>query len=244
MAPGIIRITRRAWRWLLSRRPTPIIATTSSCQNADAYVRGLQWDATKGVDAANVKYGGAGYGGENSRPDLSNTSFLVDALKADRRRRRRRSAQESPGLRLALPEFGDRAQHHPVRGQEPRRRLLLHAAAGGGNHGRQNADGGLRSYGSMTYAGLKSMIYAGVGPDDPRVKAAYKWVQSHYDVEQQPGHGRRRMYYYYQAVAKAPDAIGTDESKTPPARSTRWRTDLIAGPGQTPASRRLVGQRH
>ena len=31
----------------------------------------------------------------------------------------------------------------------------------------------LRSYGSMTYAGLKSMIFAGVGPDDPRVKAAY-----------------------------------------------------------------------
>ena len=35
---------------------------------------------------SNVNYGGAGYGATNNRPDLSNTSFLVDALHDCRRR--------------------------------------------------------------------------------------------------------------------------------------------------------------
>ena len=71
-------------------------------------------------------------------------------------------------------------------------------------------DGGLRSYGSMTYAGLKSMIYAGVGPDDPRVKAAFKWAQKHYDLKTNPGMGTAGLYYYYHTFAKALDAMGVD----------------------------------
>jgi len=53
-------------------------------------------------------------------------------------------------------------------------------AAGGESKAGETAGGGLRSYASMTYAGLKSMIYAGVDKDDPRVKAAMKWIQKHY----------------------------------------------------------------
>ena len=43
------------------------------------------------------------------------------------------------------------------------------AAAGGQSQAGTTPNGGLRSYGSMTYAGLKSMIYAGVGPEDVEV---------------------------------------------------------------------------
>ncbi len=79
----------------------------------------------------------------------------------------------------------------------------------------------------MTYAGLKSMIYAGVGPDDPRVKAAYKWVQSHYDVEDNPGMGTAGLYYYYQAFAKALAAIGDDQIEDADGQKHAWRNDLI-----------------
>ena len=48
---------------------------------ADAYVKGKQWDEGEGIDRSNVSYGGAGYG-KKERPDLSNTQFLVEALRA------------------------------------------------------------------------------------------------------------------------------------------------------------------
>ena len=65
-------------------------------------------------------------------------------------------------------------------------------AAGGQSQAGNTPDGGLRSYGSMTYAGLKSMIYAGVSQDDPRVKAAYEWIQRTLHARRKPRHGRQR----------------------------------------------------
>ena len=54
----------------------------------------------------------------------------------------------------------------------------------------------------MTYAGLKSMIYAGLRPDDPRVKAASEYITRHYTVDENPGLGQKGLYYYYQTFAK------------------------------------------
>src|SRR5690606_14027419 len=48
---------------------------------AVSFLRGVPWNEEKGRDRSDVYYGGAGYGGE-SRPDLSNTTFLVDTLRA------------------------------------------------------------------------------------------------------------------------------------------------------------------
>ncbi len=196
-------------------------------KNADAYLRGLQWDSTKGVDAANIKYGGAGYGGENSRPDLSNTSFLIDALKASG------AAADDEAIKKALV-FVSRCQNleteantTPFAAKNPDGGFYYTPANGGASMAGTTPDGGLRSYGSMTYAGLKSMIYAGVGPDDPRVKAAYKWVQTHYDVENNPGMGDAGLYYYYQAFAKALAAIGSDNVEDTDGKQHNWRADLI-----------------
>jgi hypothetical protein len=63
----------------------------------------------------------------------------------------------------------------------------------------------------MTYAGLKSMIYCGVGPDDPRVQAATKWIRQHYTIAENPGMGADGLFYYYHTFAKALDAVGEDE---------------------------------
>ena len=45
---------------------------------------------------------------------------------------------------------------------------------------------GLRSYGSLTYTGFKSMLYAGLSKKDPRVQAAYQWIRSHWDLDANP----------------------------------------------------------
>ena len=49
-------------------------------EGANNYIKKIQWGADGKVSEADLKYGGAGYGKSGSRPDLSNTSFLVDAL--------------------------------------------------------------------------------------------------------------------------------------------------------------------
>src|SRR5439155_15698410 len=63
------------------------------------------------------------------------------------------------------------------------------------------ADGSLPGYGSMTYAGIKSLIYCGVSKEDPRVKKAYEWIQKNYSVDRNPGMPEKRamwgLYYYY-----------------------------------------------
>jgi len=50
-------------------------------RKADAFVKGLQWDEDEGKNRSDVVYGGGGYG-NHKRPDLSNTGFLIDALRA------------------------------------------------------------------------------------------------------------------------------------------------------------------
>jgi len=49
--------------------------------NAEKFVKKVQWDEDEGKDQTDLNYGGAGYG-SSKRPDLSNTSFLIDALHA------------------------------------------------------------------------------------------------------------------------------------------------------------------
>ena len=71
----------------------------------------------------------------------------------------------------------------------------------------------VRSYGSMTYAGLKSMIYCGLTKDDPRVKAAWNWIRKNWTLDINPGMqfsnpkdpkaGESGLYYYYHTLARA-----------------------------------------
>jgi squalene-hopene/tetraprenyl-beta-curcumene cyclase len=80
----------------------------------------------------------------------------------------------------------------------------------------------------MTYAGLKSMIYAGVGPDDPRVKAAVAWIRKHYAVDTNPGMGDAGLYYYYHTFAKALDAMKLDTIEDADGTQHAWREELLA----------------
>ena len=79
----------------------------------------------------------------------------------------------------------------------------------------------------MTYAGLKSMIYAGVNPNDPRIKAAVQWVQKHYDLSSNPGLGKAGLYYYYHTFAKALHAINQPLIEDTYGKKHDWRAELI-----------------
>ena len=91
------------------------------------------------------------------------------------------------------------------------------------------ADGNryLRSYASITYAGLLSLIYADVDRDDPRVLAAYDWILRHYTLEENPGMGQQGLYYGYHTMAKALAAYGEDLLHLPDGRVVDWRSALV-----------------
>lgn len=80
----------------------------------------------------------------------------------------------------------------------------------------------LRAYGSMTYSGFKSLIYAGLSREDPRTVAARKWIEQNYTVDENPGLGTDGYYYYLVAFSKALDAAEMDS-----VAGRNWRSDLV-----------------
>ena len=85
----------------------------------------------------------------------------------------------------------------------------------------------LRSYGSMTYAGLLSFIYARVERDDERVQAAHHWIRRHFTLDENPGMGNEGLYYNYHTMAKALRAYGEDELELTDGRRINWRKELV-----------------
>ena len=185
--------------------------------DAAKFLKKLQWDEEEGKDPKSDFYGGAGYDSK-SRPDLSNTQMFLDALNAAG------IPKDDPALKKALI-FVSRCQNlkgeqndQPWAGKINDGSFVYTAANGGetkvdGPH----ADGALPGYGSMTYAGIKSLIYCGVSKDDPRIQKAVEWIQKHYTVEANPGmpkpFAHRGLYYYYATMAKCLDALGVDQVK-------------------------------
>jgi squalene-hopene/tetraprenyl-beta-curcumene cyclase len=203
--------------------------------NADKYVRGLQYDANRDQSPGDPWYGGAGYGaagyGGSGRPDLSNTSYLIDALVAGG------SQTDDEAVQKALT-FVSRCQN--LKGPDNDTKYGPLVNDGGFYYAlpteredpatspRFTADGGLRSYGSMTYAGFKSLVYAGLTESDPRVKAAREWIERNYTVKDNPGQGDAGLYYYYHAFAAALHAAKLDEVQAADGKSHDWRSDLVA----------------
>jgi hypothetical protein len=193
--------------------------------DAEKFVKKEQWDEEEGKSPADLNYGGAGYG-SSSRPDLSNTSFLIEALHELGR------GEDDPAMQKALI-FVSRCQNlespenaSPFAAKVNDGGFYYTVAAGGSSMAGKTPDGGLRSYGSMTYAGFKSMIYAGLKPGDPRVKAAHEWIQKHYTLEENPGMGPQGLYYYYHTFAKALDAIGEEKLVDAKGNAHDWRAEL------------------
>lgn len=196
-------------------------------KKAEAFIKDNQWDEKEEKGKDDYFYGGAGYG-RSKRPDLSNTTFMLDALKATG------NDENSEAMQKALV-FISRCQNletehntTPFAAKNPDGGFYYTPAAGGNSQaGTDEKTGGLRSYASMTYACLKSMIYAGIKPDDPRVKAAVNWLKKHYDLKENPGMGTSGLYYYYHTFAKALSALGQDTFTDEKGIEHNWRQELI-----------------
>ena len=194
---------------------------------ANAFVRKIQVGSDGSVARNKDEFGGSGYG-KHKRPDLSNTTFLIEALRAAG------AGADDEAIQRALV-FVSRSQNleseHNSTKFAPKINdggFYYTPAAGGTSQAGETANGGLRSYASMTYAGLKSMIYAGVDRDDQRVQAALSWIRKNYDVSENPGMGASGHYYYLHTFAKTLRALEIDEVQTADGQRHNWRGDLIS----------------
>ena len=201
-------------------------------KNAQDFLKKLQWDEGESIDNGNVWYGGAGYG-KHKRPDLSNTQMMLEALHQSG------MPSDDEVFRKAVT-FVQRCQMMSqvndqafARGSDDGGFIYTAANNGESKAGvdiTEDGDTSLRTYGSMTYAGFKSYLYANVGRADQRVVAAYKWIQKHYTLDENPNmpgkHSLQGLYYYYHVFSKALSAWGDPYIVDGTGKKHNWREDL------------------
>jgi len=201
---------------------------------ARAYVVGQQASGmAKSETDGGIGYGSVGASPKRGHPDLDNTVVALEALRATAN-----LATDKPGAKElnwhAAIEFVSRCQNLP--GTNKEKWASDDAANKGGfiyypgysNAGETTLEGGriaLRSYGSMSYAGLLSFIYADVKKDDPRVLAAVEWLRRNFSLDENPGLEKQGYYYYLHLMAKGLTAAGIHEIEAG-GKKMDWRREL------------------
>jgi len=207
------------------------IAGQQAVLKNDQWREGKKAKTGNPIDPSHPWYGGAGYG-HSERPDLSNTQMMLEALHESG------LPASDPVYKRALV-FIERCQmcsdtNDQAFAAKARDGGFIYSPANGGEskagYETLGDDRILRSYGSMTYAGFKSMLYAGVDRDDKRVLLAWRWIRSHYTLDENPNmpgaHSRDGLYYYYHVFAKALRAWGEPTLTDADGKEHNWRADL------------------
>ena len=201
----------------------------ATIKKAVAFLGVIQWDAGERHSIDSNHFGGLGYG-SHKRPDMSNTSFFQDAMiKAgiDPKSQAFRNSVTFMSRGQNLSSTKNTAQWAKVVTEDDKGGFIYTPVGEGESKAGKTDAGGLRSYASMTYAGLKSLLYAGVNKDDIRVQAAMDWIGRHYDLTTNPGMGQQGLFYYYNVFAKTLDASKLDFVVDKDGKSNNWRADLV-----------------
>ena len=202
-----------------------------------------QQDFDKNGKTDNLFDGGIGYGGSNAHSDLSNTHLALEALYYSKQVLADTAFDESQEFDLdwdAAIEFVGRCQNSEKTVETLGEWAALREEDKGGfvyYPGNTKSDVidlkidgeervALRSYGSMSYAGLLAFIYADMEPTDPRIASVMTWLQSNFTLEENPGMDAQGLYYYYHTMAKALSITRTENLVTPEGRKIDWRKDL------------------
>jgi squalene-hopene/tetraprenyl-beta-curcumene cyclase len=207
-------------------------------QKAQQYLAKAQFSEDEGINPSNPMYGGIGYGddpGDETHPDLSNLQHALEALHVSG------TPANAPVFKKAVI-FLQRVQNRRESNDQawaktaPNDGGFVYEAQGGSKASEGNTTlGEHASYGSMTYAGLKSYIYCGVTRTDPRAQAAYNWLRGHYSVTENPGLGSDSLYYYYHTMAKTLDVYGQRILTDKTGKAHDWAQELSA---------HLIAQQH
>lgn len=190
-------------------------------RRAQEFLARSQYDEEEGFTRQQSQYGGIGYGSKEDNPDLSNLQNALEALR-DSGYPRNSAVFEKALLFLQRCQNRRPSNDQAWSGDDGG---FVYAASG-----ESKADANTRkphsSYGSMTYAGLKSYLYCSVSRDDPRVRSAWSWLRANYDVEQNPRMGVDGLYYYYHTMSKTLSLWGDRTVVDAAGKKRAWGPDV------------------
>ena len=198
---------------------------------AEKFLLGIQLDESEGYSPDSLYYGGIGYDRSDNRPDLSNMQWVIESLMekeiipTDIENHQKQEVKNKEAKELFFERalvFLQRCQNLKAYNPEG------YSKDDGGfmyEAGKSKA-GGVESYGSMTYIGLKSMIYAKLNKDDQRVQAAFDWIRNNYVIETTPKMGNQGLFYYYHTMARALRVYGEDIIVDNNNVKHNWRREL------------------
>lgn len=203
---------------------------------ARAFLVGQQTDWGVAGENDTSYDGGIGYGGRYKHSDLSNTHLALEALYHTRYLALDHESGPHPELdwESALT-FINRCQNFTETNDQPWASDAVGEKGGfvyfpgdskAGKRSLKDGSTALRSYGSMSYAGLLSLVFTDLSATDSRVKAVVEWLGKHFTVTENPGLGQQGLYYYYQVMAKALAAAGEPTLTAAAGEEIDWRREL------------------
>ncbi|MEW6305564.1 MAG: prenyltransferase/squalene oxidase repeat-containing protein [Verrucomicrobiota bacterium] len=202
---------------------------------ARKYLVGLQWDFDEKGKTDNPLDGGIGYGSRYPHSDMSNTLLALEALYYTKHLAK--DAPDAGDLNWAAAiQFIQNCQNLPAYNKQPwasddaknKGGFVYHPthSMAGGETNAATGRVSLRSYGSISYAGMLSYIYADLKRDDPRVSAVFDWLRGNYTLEENPGMGPQGLFYYYHTMTKALTIYGATELELKDGKRVNWRKEL------------------
>lgn len=180
--------------------------------------------------------GGFGYAsdsGDKRYADLNNTMFVMDAMRRSQRYEDSRPAGEKKADLdwAAALAFAESLHNGPGTGDQEGGFAYSPAdAKAGTDDAAAAATNGvvvMRSYGSMTYAGLLALVYCELDRGDPRVKSTLDWAGRHWSLEENPGIGEQGLYFFYDVISRALVAAKVESIPREGAAAVDWRAELV-----------------
>jgi len=206
-------------------------------RKARGYLVSLQGDFGKKGETDDVFDGGIGYGSKYEHSDMGNTLAALEALYYSRQLIEDKNLSDAQDLNwVAAIQFLQNCQN--LKSHNKQAWASDDAKNKGGfvyypGHSMAGAETNattgrvaLRSYGSISYGGMLSYLYASLKKDDPRVFAVFEWLRSNYTLEENPGMGQQGLYFYLHTMTKALTVYGVDELELKDGRKLNWRKEV------------------
>ena len=196
-------------------------------EDTELILRGRAY-LVRAQDRSGFEYQGLGY--QDARyPDLSNTHWAIEALHVSEARvpasvaaaERERTAQYFRRAVKLISDCQAPATHadaggflyYPLRGQPPV--AVAHPDLPGD-----------RAWGSLSFGGVKSLVYAGVERGDERVTRGLAWLGQHYSLKENTGLGQGGLYYGFYMMATTCSVLQVEKLTDATGAARDWRSGL------------------